>query len=70
MKMPNEWHQQCLINTKRTLQEAQKEMSRIEANVKRLIEDVALYEFQINLALAQKRDGFDREKFGKAKQKN
>lgn len=63
MKMTNEWHQECLKNSKISLSEKLKELARMEANVKKMIGEVEFYEYQINSSLNQKEDGFDREKF-------
>jgi len=65
MKMSIEWHKQCLENRKKSLENYQKELEKMERSVDRMKSEVAFYEYQINLAIEKKKDGFDSDKFGK-----
>ena len=62
MKMSIEWHKQSLENRKASLLRLQKEFEKMENYINRKISN---YEYQINLAIEKKKDGFDRDKFGK-----
>jgi len=65
MKMPMDWHVTCLNNRKKSLEHAEAELKRMNDNVNTMKSSIAAYEYQINLAIEKKKDGFDRDKFGK-----
>jgi len=65
MKMPMDWHVRCLNNRKKSLEHAEAELKRMNDNVNTMKSKIAAYEYQINLAIEKKKDGFDSDKFGK-----
>jgi len=65
MKMSMDWHVTCLNNRKKLLEHAEAELKRMNDNVNTMKSSIAAYEYQINLAIEKKKDGFDRDKFGK-----
>lgn len=65
MKMSIEWHKQSLENRKASLLHLQKEFENMENSINRKKSEISNYEYQINLAIEKKKDGFDRDKFGK-----
>jgi len=65
MKMPMDWHVRCLNNRKKSLAHAEAELKRMNDNVNTMKSSIAAYEYQINLAIEKKKDGFDSDKFGK-----
>lgn len=60
-----DWHVTCLNNRKKSLAHAEAELKKMNDNVNTMKSSIAAYEFQINLAIEKKKDGFDSDKFGK-----
>lgn len=63
MKQTIEWHKKCLENVKDSLFREEAELVRMRAKVDRTREAVEFYEKQIAEAEAQRKDGFDGDKF-------
>ena len=67
MKMPLAWHRECLKNMRASL-EAIKAREQYERNQRERLEaDIEWLDRQIRTAVAEKRDGFDRDRFLKRK---
>lgn len=63
MKMPIEWHDQCLQNAERNLQREQEELNRRIERVGSLRKDVEFRRLQFNTAVERLLDGYDADKF-------
>lgn len=63
MKMPIAWHEECLVNARRNLDEAERRFARENENMKRRRTDVIAYETKITEAKKRGLDGFDSERF-------
>ena len=63
------WHEECLRNATKSYE---RELARYEEERMRLEHtrvELAIYEYQIKRAKREAKDGFDREKYGKASAK-
>ena len=67
MKMPLQWHKECLSHWKRSYSRLQKEIADLERKRDDQRTEISFYETQINEAAKLKMDGFDRDKFRKKK---
>ena len=67
MKNPIKWHQQCLANNKLFLQRKEEELVELTSVIEITKKEIEEYEIQIELAIDLNKDGFDQDKFGKAK---
>lgn len=65
MKMTMQWHESCLHNQKRGLEEDRQRALQAIRQYRRHRKDVQFREAQINAAKAKGMDGFDPERFGK-----
>ncbi|MBT5269779.1 MAG: hypothetical protein HOL70_10085 [Candidatus Marinimicrobia bacterium] len=63
MKKDIEWHKQCLRNRLRTISEKRDQLLRMETELERVTEGSGLYAKQIDLAIKEGKDGFDRDKY-------
>lgn len=64
-KMTMEWHEECLRNQKRGVEEDRQYALQAIKQYRRHRKDVQFREAQINAAKAKGMDGFDAERFGK-----
>lgn len=67
MKMSLEWHRNCLKNWKQNAERAVVAAERAKVDADRMAKEVAFYEKQIEAAEKAGKDGFDPERFMKAK---
>jgi hypothetical protein len=65
MKMPIEWHEQCLESQSKDIDRRLGELLRIQNQLSNDISDFNFYKKQINAAKKKNRDGFDSERFMK-----
>lgn len=68
-KMTIAWHEQCLHNQKRGLEEDRQRALQAIRQYRRNRKNVQAYGAQINAAKAKRMDGFDADRFGKNKPK-
>ena len=63
MKMPIEWHEECLRNSERKLQREQEELNRRIEGLGLLRKEVEFRRSQFNTAVERLLDGYDADKF-------
>lgn len=63
MKMPLEWHEECLANSEQYLAERKRQIFRLQQEILRLGDNIDHYRKQIEVAKRLKRDSFDAERF-------
>jgi SMC interacting uncharacterized protein involved in chromosome segregation len=67
MKKPISWHQECFANMKNSLENKKEELNRIQfklqSDIDKLENEILFLELQINTAIKQKKDGFDKDLF-------
>lgn len=63
MKMPIEWHEECLVNHHASLNRIKQEFKRHEENLLRATSEYEFRKLQIEEAKRQGKDGFDSERF-------
>ncbi len=64
MKFSIERHNNNLINRASHVQREREDLERMVIRVEKLEHDLKFYGAQINLAIKDKKDGFDEDKFG------
>ncbi len=64
MKMPLDWHKECLENTRKHLARMKEQARQLREAIERSERDIVLYDGQIIRAEAMGKDGFDSDKFG------
>lgn len=64
MKHSIEWHQKCLVNSKESTIRYRRELKSLQDKIDNLEKENSLLEAQINLAIKERKDGFDAEKYG------
>ena len=69
MKHLVSWHEECLKNMKLTLEREREYIDNLKRKADDLESSVNFYQAQVTKAKLSKKDGFDREKFMKAKSK-
>ena len=60
-----EWHKECLERQKQHLMREEKKLADMVKSVERTRSNIKFYECQIVEAEEKKKDGFDRERFGR-----
>jgi hypothetical protein len=65
MKREMAWHQECLKNHMASNARLKEQIERLQADLARSDAEAGSYADQINLAIANRLEGFDRDKFGK-----
>ena len=63
MKFPIAWHENNLVNFKKSLESKKRELERVTQDVVRMEREITFKQVQIEEAKTQKKDGFDEEKF-------
>jgi hypothetical protein len=63
MKMPMEWHRQCLANQRQSFRDHLRRLEQAQASVQRALKDLAFYEEQIREAEKNELNGFDCTRF-------
>jgi hypothetical protein len=69
MKRSLEWHRQCLVNLRATLEDRKSALARMTADVERLRGEVALLDRQIQVAEERGMDAFDPNRLLRSKKK-
>lgn len=67
MKFAIEWHQRCLVNGKKSLEQDKERLKSLKEDIKISEKRISFYEEQINEAIKKGKDGFDSDKFMKKK---
>ena len=67
MKMPIEWHQECLANMKSSYARTFESLILQKRMMKRNAMEIVLLEKKIESAIKEGKDGFDAEKYKKVK---
>jgi len=65
MKMKIKWHEECLTNWKRTIEEEKVHLSSMQAHLLESVSRCKFLEHQIEEAKRKGKDGFNSEKFCK-----
>ena len=65
MKQTILWHEECLVNCKRTHREAQEQINRMQRSLDYQVAKIAFYAQQIETAKAEGRTAFDEEQYMK-----
>lgn len=69
MKMPIEWHRECLKNQTVYVEQQREELNRKQEAFGKLELDTDIYRAQIERAEREGRDGFDAARFGGTRSK-
>ncbi len=70
MKMPVKWHEECLVNMRKSLQRDRDAFERMRARLEREESEVSLYESQVDRAKREGRESFDSERFNVPRKKS
>jgi hypothetical protein len=63
MKMPLNWHKQCLLNQKQHLNHTKEKLDRAQAEYDRCFASTMFYIDQVEQAEKEGREGFDSDKY-------